>query len=92
MHCIHQTWNQEVTITREFLIIYSLFQFATHLQLSVKIFRDIAGISYKTTKKICYYGSCYSKLALYTVTQVLVHNAKNNEINARLSLKQLGIL
>ena len=93
MRRICQAWNQEVKTAGEFLIIDS-FPVPVCQPIRnyrVKIFRGIADIGYKATKKICYYGSCYSKLALYTVTQVLVHNAKNNEINARLSLKQLGL-
>ncbi|GAA0039196.1 transposase [Lactobacillus amylovorus] len=58
MRCIRQAWNQEVKIAGEFLIIDS-FPVPVCQPIRnyrVKIFRGIADIGYKATKKIYYYG------------------------------------
>ena len=58
MRCIRQDWNQEVKTAGEFLIIDS-FPVPVCQPIRnyrVKIFRGIADIGYKATKKIYYYG------------------------------------
>ena len=58
MRRIRQAWNQEVKIAGEFLIIDS-FPVPVCQPIRnyrVKIFRGIADIGYKATKKIYYYG------------------------------------
>ena len=82
IRCICQTWNQEVQI---FLIIDS-FPVPVCQPIRnyrVKIFRGIADIGYKATKKIYYYGFKVHALVSddgyvldYTVTRASVHDAK----------------
>ena len=58
MRCIRQDWNQEVKTAGEFLIIDS-FPVPVCQPIRnyrVNIFRGIADIGYKATKKIYYYG------------------------------------
>ena len=85
IHCIRQAWNQEVNTTGELLIIDSfpvpLCQPVRNYR--VKIFRGIADIGYKATKKIYYYGfkvhaivSDDGYLLDYAVTKASVHDSK----------------
>ena len=85
MRCIRQDWNQEVKTAGEFLIIDS-FPVPVCQPIRnyrVKIFRGIADIGYKATKKIYYYGfkvraivSDDGYLLNYVVTKASVHDAK----------------
>ena len=85
MRCIRQDWNQEVKTAGEFLIIDSfpvpVWQPVRNYR--VKIFRGIADIGYKATKKIYYYGFKVHALVSddgyvldYAVTRASVHDAK----------------
>ncbi|RXF51779.1 IS982 family transposase, partial [Lactobacillus crispatus] len=85
IRCIRQAWNQEVKVAGEFLIIDSfpvpVCQPVRNYR--VKIFRDIADIGYKATKKVYYYGfkvhalvSDEGYLLDYAVTKASVHDAK----------------
>ena len=85
IRCIRQAWNQEVKVAGEFLIIDSfpvpVCQPVRNYR--VKIFRGIADIGYKATKKVYYYGfkvhaivSDDGYLLDYTVTKASVHDAK----------------
>ena len=85
MRCIRQDWNQEVKTAGEFLIIDSfpvpVCQPVRNYR--VKIFRGVADIGYKATKKIYYYGfkvhalvSDDGYLLDYAVTKASVHDAK----------------
>ena len=85
IRCIRQAWNQEVKVAGEFLIIDS---FPVPVcqpvrNYHVKIFRGIADIGYKATKKVYYYGlkvhaivSDDGYLLDYAVTKASVHDAK----------------
>ena len=85
MRCIRQDWNQEVKTAGEFLIIDS-FPVPVCQPIRnyrVKIFRGIADIGYKATKKIYYYGFKVHVLVSddgyvldYAVTRASVHDAK----------------
>lgn len=85
MRCIRQDWNQEVKTAGEFLIIDS-FPVPVCQPIRnyrVKIFRGIADIGYKATKKIYYYGFKVHALVSddgyvldYAVTRASVHDAK----------------
>ena len=85
MRRICQAWNQEVKTAGEFLIIDS-FPVPVCQPIRnyrVKIFRGIADIGYKATKKIYYYGfkvhalvSDDGYLLDYAVTKASVHDAK----------------
>lgn len=82
---IRQKMNQEVDLTRQFLIIDS-FPVPVCQPIRnhrVKIFHGYADIGYKATKKIYYYGfkvhaitSDDGYLLDYTVTKASVHDAK----------------
>ena len=85
MRCIRQDWNQEVKTAGEFLIIDSfpvpVCQPVRNYR--VKIFRGVADIGYKATKKVYYYGfkvhaivSDDGYLLNYAVTKASVHDAK----------------
>ena len=85
MRCIRQDWNQEVKTAGEFLIIDSfpvpVCQPVRNYR--VKIFRGVADIGYKATKKIYYYGfkvhalvSDDGYLLDYAVTKASAHDAK----------------
>ena len=85
MRRICQAWNQEVKTAGEFLIIDS-FPVPVCQPIRnyrVKIFRGIADIGYKATKKIYYYGFKVHALVSddgyvldYAVTRASVHDAK----------------
>ena len=85
MRCIRQDWNQEVKTAGEFLIIDS-FPVPVCQPIRnyrVKIFRGIADIGYKATKKIYYYGFKVHALVSddgyvldYAVTRASVRDAK----------------
>ena len=85
IRCIRQAWNQEVKTAGEFLIIDSfpvpVCQPVRNYR--VKIFRGVADIGYKATKKVYYYGfkvhaivSDDGYLLNYVVTKASVHDAK----------------
>ena len=85
IRCIRQAWNQEVKTAGEFLIIDSfpvpVCQPVRNYR--VKIFRGVADIGYKATKKVYYYGfkvhaivSDDGYLLNYAVTKASVHDAK----------------
>ncbi|MEK3599296.1 transposase [Lactobacillus crispatus] len=81
IRCIRQAWNQEVKTAGEFLIIDSFPVPVCNYR--VKIFRGVADIGYKATKKVYYYGfkvhaivSDDGYLLDYAVTKASVHDAK----------------
>ena len=85
IRCILQAWNQEVKTAGEFLIIDSFPVPVCQpvCNYRVKIFRGVADIGYKATKKVYYYGfkvhaivSDDGYLLDYAVTNASVHDAK----------------
>ncbi|MBI1720684.1 transposase [Lactobacillus crispatus] len=85
IRCIRQAWNQEVKTAGEFLIIDSFPVPVCQpvCNYRVKIFRGVADIGYKATKKVYYYGfkvhaivSDDGYLLDYAVTKASVHDAK----------------
>ncbi len=89
IRCIRQAWNKEVRVAGEFLIIDSfpvpVCQPVRNYR--VKIFRGIADIGYKATKKVYYYGfkvhaivSDDGYLLDYAVTKASVHDAKETSV------------